>query len=566
MLTNIINRKDILLLRESTIFSIALVVILAVASACIDAVLVYSLLPLSNLFTTDKHSTVNLLSLTIPVLPFLALVIVLCFLSPLLRYLNLKSSSLFVARLSNRLFYKCHSNILAVFDKSNDNYSHYLSLLTSQLDQVSGSLLNIIYLFSNSLITATQILILVAVIDVHAHLLVLFVLGAYLLSYFFSRAKLVAASKTFDMGSKRRSSLLMDSFKLNFEFYLRKTLDSMLSLVSEQDLQIRLSQSQTIVLATLPRFIVEAIVTSIIVLFVLLNYMNSDSNNSFQILPVLSVLLISSQKIIPSLQSIYSSIATIKYAKQSVYSIYSLYSNKPRISGFVSPTDPSPLSTSLIMGIQLTGVTYQSACSLIFSDLNLYVPFNKLTRIIGPSGSGKSTLLKILTKQITPQEGEVEILTTHNQKSALNSCFDYNFAYCSQKCNLISSTVRSNITLTFDPPNSSLDQLIWNLLELTCLADIVYNLPDRLDTILTDDNPLLSGGEIQRLILTRALYSSPRILFVDETTNAMDPSIESIVLRNILSIQNLQSLVMIKHGEIDIPFHQTVVALETLPV
>ena len=189
---------------------------------------------------------------------------------------------------------------------------------------------------------------------------------------------------------------------------------------------------------------------------------------------------------------------------------------------------------------------------------------SKLTRIMGPSGCGKSTLFKLLTRQISPQHGSINLKTADNRILPLNSCFDYNFAYCGQKSNLISSSIRSNISLKFGSFDTFHDSYIWHLLEQTCLSEVVHKLPDRLDTVLTDDNPLLSGGEIQRLVITRSLFTSPQILFIDETTNAMDPEIEASILNNILSLTHLQSLIMIKHGEINSTFPQSIVSIPAL--
>lgn len=151
--------------------------------------------------------------------------------------------------------------------------------------------------------------------------------------------------------------------------------------------------------------------------------------------------------------------------------------------------------------------------------------------IVGPSGSGKTTLLKLLVGLLKPDSGEILVsgapLRTLDRKSYLS-----NVAIVMQNDRLLSVSLRDNIALGDPSPD---DSRISDAVELACLKSIIDELPLRLHTIISDSGVMLSAGQIQRVLIARALYKRPSVLFMDEGTANLDEATEAIILGNIRS-------------------------------
>ncbi|MCG7542742.1 ATP-binding cassette domain-containing protein [Pseudoalteromonas sp. MM17-2] len=142
--------------------------------------------------------------------------------------------------------------------------------------------------------------------------------------------------------------------------------------------------------------------------------------------------------------------------------------------------------------------------------------------ITGKSGCGKSTLFHLLQGLSEPTEGEV-LIDGISIKDITPSCYRSQIASVMQDDHLLSGTILENIT--FFEPDADID-LAKECAKLAHIDVYIHSLPMGYNTLIGEMGSILSGGQKQRLLLARALYRKPKILFLDEATSHLDVELE----------------------------------------
>ena len=163
----------------------------------------------------------------------------------------------------------------------------------------------------------------------------------------------------------------------------------------------------------------------------------------------------------------------------------------------------------------------------VFSSVSFAINAGETVAIIGPSGCGKTTLLKCLMGLIQPSQGQVLV---DGQPVSRIPDYRRQIAGVMQDDQLMTGSIADNIAC-FDP-QVDMDRVI-ECARLAAIHDEILAMPMQYNTLVGDMGTSLSGGQKQRLILARALYKKPRMLFMDEATSHLDVGNESIVNDNI---------------------------------
>ena len=171
------------------------------------------------------------------------------------------------------------------------------------------------------------------------------------------------------------------------------------------------------------------------------------------------------------------------------------------------------------------GYRYGKEDTWVFRHLNLKVYPGQSLAIVGPSGCGKSTLLGLLMGLIQPEEGQI-FWKGMELKAANRDAYRARIAGVLQDDILFSGSIAENIS-GFDDEMDM--EWVAECAKNAQIFDDVQRMPMGLETIVGEMGSTLSGGQRQRLILARALYQAPRILFLDEATSNLDPASEQAV-------------------------------------
>lgn len=207
----------------------------------------------------------------------------------------------------------------------------------------------------------------------------------------------------------------------------------------------------------------------------------------------------------------------------------------------VGSTTILPENKSLV----LKNVMFQYAAHLpmVLTNINLRIPENKVTAIVGSSGCGKSTLLKLLIRLYKPSYGTVSMggmnVTAMNLRKWREMC-----GVVMQDGKMFSDTIKNNIVLDDEKVDEA--QLI-KCCQIAQIKEEIDQMPRGFDTKIGERGRGLSGGQKQRLLIARALYRNPKYLFLDEATNALDTVNEQKIVKALNSAFENRTVVIIAH-------------------
>lgn len=186
---------------------------------------------------------------------------------------------------------------------------------------------------------------------------------------------------------------------------------------------------------------------------------------------------------------------------------------------------------------------YSGSSEFVIKNLVLTIPANKITAIVGASGSGKTTLMKILLKFYVSQEGEITIgkinLNNLRQKSWREKC-----GSVMQEGFIFDDTIANNIAVGVEIIDK---QKLLRAVEIANIKDFIENLPLAYNTKIGSSGVGMSTGQKQRLLIARAVYKSPEIIFFDEATSSLDAHNEKIIMENLNQFFKNKTAVVIAH-------------------
>ncbi|GAB4170709.1 MAG: NHLP bacteriocin export ABC transporter permease/ATPase subunit [Thalassobaculales bacterium] len=188
-------------------------------------------------------------------------------------------------------------------------------------------------------------------------------------------------------------------------------------------------------------------------------------------------------------------------------------------------TDPGALAGAI--EFSALGFGYRDGPAIL-SDVCLRVEPGEMVAIVGPSGSGKSTLVRLLLGLERPSRGAVYV-DGHDTRSLHPEALRRQIAVVLQDASLPPGTIFEIVRgLTEATPDE-----VWQALASAAIAEDVAAMPMGLHTLLLDAKRSLSGGQVQRLSLARAIIGRPAILVLDEATSALDNTTQALVMETV---------------------------------
>jgi ATP-binding cassette subfamily C protein len=297
----------------------------------------------------------------------------------------------------------------------------------------------------------------------------------------------------------------------------------------------------------MPRYIVEAALLVGIAAFILVQALSGDIVSSAATVGVflsggfrLTAAMLPLQAALLSIKG-YLPVAT--KAHEILFDHSSSISKCNSLSTKERGAEANQWSAPLRVEFDNVSFEYAGASESAIRRASLLIEPGQQVAFIGPSGAGKSTLADLMCGVLSPSSGKISV-------NGLNSEFESNsemsVSYVPQKPGLVSGSVAQNVALGVDQSYVDESQ-VWKALESAHLLGVVSSLPNGIYTDLGKYQDGLSGGQIQRLGLARALYSQPGLLVMDEATSALDAESESEIAKALDQMRGKVTVVLIAH-------------------
>jgi ATP-binding cassette subfamily B protein len=192
--------------------------------------------------------------------------------------------------------------------------------------------------------------------------------------------------------------------------------------------------------------------------------------------------------------------------------------------------------------IKELGFAYQGRPPLLV-DVDLRIARGSMVAIVGPSGAGKSTLVDLIIGLNQPTSGAILFDDTPLQQFDQLS-YRRQIGYVPQESVLFNLSIRDNLRWAHA---GATDEEIRHACEQANAIEFIDQLPDRFDTVVGDRGTRLSGGQVQRLALARAILRKPVLLILDEATSSLDSHSERLIQQAVERIARETTVLVIAH-------------------
>ena len=181
----------------------------------------------------------------------------------------------------------------------------------------------------------------------------------------------------------------------------------------------------------------------------------------------------------------------------------------------------------------------------------------EIVAVVGPTASGKSTLVSLIARVWDPDFGAIH-LDGRDLRDFERGGVAGEVTFVSQEPFLFNLSVRENITLGHDYT----DEEVAAAVDLAQAAEFISALPDGFDTIIGEQGATLSGGQAQRVSLARAVVRRPRVLILDDATSAIDPSVETAILKGLRDAELPSTVIIVAYRQSSITMADRVVLVD----
>ncbi len=304
---------------------------------------------------------------------------------------------------------------------------------------------------------------------------------------------------------------------------------------------LRRAQGSTVFIGESPRYAIEAL--GMVVIAALTYFLSQKVGGISMALPVLGMLALGAQRLLPSLQQLYYSWASITGYQASLADIIKLL-DQPVPKEFLQPiTKPLMFQDT----IRLDGVhfSYTGAGPSVLDGLNLVIAKGARVGFVGSTGSGKSTTLDLLMGLLIPTKGQLLVDSQPVSGNHLRA-WQRSIAHVPQSIYLADTTLAENIA--FGVPVESIDmKRVRQAARQAQIANFIEKNPEGYQAYVGERGVRLSGGQRQRIGIARALYKQASVLVLDEATSALDNATEQLVMDAIGELNSDLTILLIAH-------------------
>jgi ABC-type multidrug transport system fused ATPase/permease subunit len=312
----------------------------------------------------------------------------------------------------------------------------------------------------------------------------------------------------------------------------------------------------------LPKIFVEIVFIFCILLltffFKIFNFEN------ISLISILGLFAVAAFRTIPSVNRILNAKQTIKFLLPSLNNLKDDLNNEKINAEFINSAT-SKLNKKLLFenSIDINNVSYKypNTNKDVLTNISFSIKKNEYVGIVGQSGSGKSTLLDLIMGLIIPHKGQILIDKVNINTNLIS--WQNRVGYVPQSVFLIDDSIKNNITFGYNSESVDSNQLI-DVCKKAQIYDFINSLDKKFETNVGEKGIKLSGGQIQRLGIARALFSNPDIIIFDEATSSLDLKTENEFLEGLELLRGKVTIIFVSHRKLSLKYCNKIIDLDEI--
>jgi ATP-binding cassette subfamily B protein len=309
----------------------------------------------------------------------------------------------------------------------------------------------------------------------------------------------------------------------------------------ENDRLLRKAQSSSQFISQFPKYVIEGLG---MLLVIIIAYLSTLSQDATSVVPMLAILALGAQRLLPGLQQIYYSRTTILGNQSSLADVINLLDIRDDVV-FNSINDKIMLEKNFVLKTVDLSFKYNQEYQFILENVNIEINRGDRVAVVGETGSGKSTLIDILMGLLEPTSGYLmlneQVISKNNMQS-----WQSHVSHVPQSVFLSDTSIAENIA--FGVVKELIDfNRVMECAKLACISSFIEHMPNKYNTLIGERGAFLSGGQRQRLGIARALYKKASVIVLDEATSALDEGTETEVMKALYNMPNEITLIIIAH-------------------
>jgi ABC-type multidrug transport system fused ATPase/permease subunit len=336
---------------------------------------------------------------------------------------------------------------------------------------------------------------------------------------------------------------LSEALRSYRELYVRNRIGIYSDLLNSTRYEMAKTNAATAILPNISKYTIEASVVIGTLLIAATQFAIKDANAA---ITGMAVYLAAASRVAPSALRIQQGFLTIKNnlgnAQISLKLIHSFASTSTIFDDF-SLVENSDIFEGKF-SVKQVDFAYSDSNENTLTDVSVEISQGKMLAVVGASGMGKSTFIDLVLGVISPSKGEIKV--SNKLPNEAVKIWPGSIAYVPQNISIINGSIKENILIGFVEQEISEGQL-QSAINGAQLQDFISSLPDKENTLISENGLNLSGGQKQKIGIARALVTSPGLLILDEATSSLDSKSESEIMKVISNLRNKVTLVIVAH-------------------
>lgn len=424
------------------------------------------------------------------------------------------------------------------------NSNSIISDITIRVYQIGAVLAAIINFIAFSFIFTCIIAVLISIDPKVMTISMLFFSSLYLLIVLLSRKKISSSSRIVNEEQNNIVKSLQNALGAIRDIILDKTQGYYVRVFEKSSFQKSRKDAILDVIQNSPRYILEGMGIFFFVLLLIYWSQTKSSDEFLLIFPTLAALAVGAQRILPMMNIIYSNFIIIK---QNYYQVNEVVDKLNKYSEFENKKNKiteKNISFKNLITFKDVSFSYDDKIK-IFDNINLEIKKGSKVGIIGKTGEGKSTFLDLLMGLLEPSDGKIIIDDIVLTEETLNN-WQTKISHVPQNIFLSDGSFLENIAFGKDVKDIDIKEII-SAAKKSQIHDFIDRSIDGYNSNVGERGAKLSGGQIQRIGLARALYKKSKIIIFDEATNSLDNETEKLVMDELNNLDKELTLIIVAH-------------------